>query len=53
MMSALALADLQFWPSTRLDYAGGVFSREEDIYNPANFTKLLEDWQTAKAKVGS
>jgi uncharacterized protein (TIGR02246 family) len=34
---------------TRLDYAGGgLFSREEDIYNLANFVKLLEDWEAAK-----
>lgn len=34
---------------TRLDYAGGgLFSREEDIYNLANFVKLLEGWQAAK-----
>ncbi len=34
---------------TRLDYAGdGLFRREEDIYNLANFVKLLEDWQAAK-----
>jgi hypothetical protein len=39
---------------TRLDYAGnGLFSREEDIYNLANFVKLLEDWQAAKAGAGS
>ena len=35
---------------TRIDYAGnGLWSREEDIYNPANFGKLLTDWQNAKA----
>jgi hypothetical protein len=34
---------------TRLDYAGdGLFSREEDIYNPMNFGKLLKEWQRAK-----
>lgn len=34
---------------TMIDYAGdGLFSREEDIYNPANFGKLLQDWQAAK-----
>lgn len=34
---------------SRIDYAGGgLISREEDIYNPANFGKLLQDWQTAK-----
>jgi uncharacterized protein (TIGR02246 family) len=39
---------------TMLDYAGsGLFSREEDIYNPANFGKLLEDWQAAKDRAGS
>jgi hypothetical protein len=39
---------------TMLDYAGnGLFSREEDIYNPADFAKLLEDWQAAKDGVGS
>jgi hypothetical protein len=39
---------------TMLDYAGsGLFSREEDIYNPANFGKLLEDWQAAKDGAGS
>jgi uncharacterized protein (TIGR02246 family) len=35
---------------TRIDYAGnGQWCREEDIYNPANFGKLLTDWQNAKA----
>ena len=30
---------------TRLDYAGnGLFSREEDIYNPANFGDLITTW---------
>jgi uncharacterized protein (TIGR02246 family) len=39
---------------TRLDYAGGgLFWREEDIYNLANFIKLLEDWQAAKARATS
>jgi hypothetical protein len=34
---------------TLLDYAGnGLFSREEDIYNPANFAKMIKDWQVAK-----
>lgn len=38
---------------TLLDYAGnGRFSREEDIYNPAKFGKLLEDWQAAKDRAG-
>jgi uncharacterized protein (TIGR02246 family) len=33
-----------------IDYAGhGLFSREEDIYNPAHFGTLLTDWQAAKA----
>jgi hypothetical protein len=32
-----------------IDYAGeGLFSTEEDIYNPAHFGTLLTDWQTAK-----
>ncbi len=35
---------------TRIDYAGnGLWSREEDIYNPANFGTLLTDWQNAKS----
>jgi hypothetical protein len=35
---------------TRIDYAGnGQWSREEDIYNPANFGELLTNWQNAKA----
>jgi uncharacterized protein (TIGR02246 family) len=39
---------------TRIDYAGsGLFSREEDVYNLANFVKLLEDWQEAKDRLGS
>jgi SnoaL-like domain len=39
---------------TRLDYAGdGLFSREEDIYNPMNFGKLLKDWQRAKDAVAA
>jgi hypothetical protein len=34
---------------TRINYAGhGQWLREEDIYNPANFGKLLTDWQNAK-----
>lgn len=38
---------------TRLDYAGGgLFSREEDIYNLANFIKLLEDWHASRTNVG-
>ena len=37
-----------------IDYAGnGLFSREEDIYNPANFGALLTDWQAAKDKAAS
>ena len=36
---------------TRLDYAGdGLFRREEDIYNIANFVKLLENWQAVKGR---
>jgi uncharacterized protein (TIGR02246 family) len=35
---------------SRIDYAGdGLFSREEDIYNPANFGTMLEGWLAAKA----
>lgn len=30
------------------DAGGGLFSREEDIYNLANFATLLADWQAAK-----
>lgn len=34
---------------TCLDYAGnGLFSREEDIYNPANFGTMIEAWLTAR-----
>jgi uncharacterized protein (TIGR02246 family) len=34
---------------TMIDYAGsGLFSREEDIYNPGNFLTLLQQWQAAK-----
>jgi len=37
---------------TRIDYAGnGLFSREEDIYNPANFGTMLEGWLAAKTAV--
>jgi hypothetical protein len=37
-----------------IDYAGnGLFSREEDIYNPVNFGNLLADWQAAKDKAAS
>jgi uncharacterized protein (TIGR02246 family) len=33
---------------TRLDYAGnGLFSLEEDIYNPASFGKMIEAWLAA------
>lgn len=36
-----------------IDYAGdGLFSREEDIYNPAHFGTLLTTWQSAKNAVG-
>jgi hypothetical protein len=39
---------------TRIDYAGnGLFSREEDIYNIANFVKLFEKWEAAKDKSAS
>ena len=35
---------------TRIDDAGnGLFSREEDIHNPANFGTMLEGWLAAKA----
>jgi uncharacterized protein (TIGR02246 family) len=35
---------------TRIDYAGnGLWSREEDIYNPAHFGTLLKSWQAARA----
>jgi hypothetical protein len=34
---------------TRIDYAGGgLWSREEDVYNPAHFVTMLTDWQAAK-----
>jgi uncharacterized protein (TIGR02246 family) len=37
---------------TAIDYAGaGLFSREEDIYNPAHFATLIADWEAAKAAV--
>ena len=40
---------IDFAGLTVLEYAGdGLFSREEDIYNPAHFGKLLADWQSAK-----
>lgn len=33
---------------TRLMYAGdGLFSSEEDVYNPASFTPMVEGWLTA------
>ncbi|WP_330254109.1 nuclear transport factor 2 family protein [Nocardia sp. NBC_00565] len=33
---------------TLLDYAGdGLFSREEDIYNPANFATVIQQWLEA------
>lgn len=33
---------------TRLKYAGaGLFSFEEDIYNPANFISLIQRWEAA------
>jgi SnoaL-like domain len=36
-----------------IDYAGdGLFSREEDIYNPAHFGTLLADWRRAKDAAG-
>ena len=36
---------------TRLDYAGGgLFRREEDIYNLTNFVTLIEGWHAAKDK---
>jgi hypothetical protein len=39
---------------TMIDYAGnGLWSREEDIYNPLNFGKLIEQWEAAKAHVDS
>jgi len=37
-----------------LDYAGnGLFAGEEDIYNPANFGKMLAEWQSAKDATGT
>jgi uncharacterized protein (TIGR02246 family) len=37
-----------------INYAGnGLWSREEDIYNPAHFGTLLADWQSAKDAAGS
>jgi limonene-1,2-epoxide hydrolase len=34
---------------TRIDYAGnGLFSREEDIYNPVNFGKMIGEWEAAR-----
>jgi hypothetical protein len=34
---------------TAIDYAGdGLFSREEDVYNPTNFLTMLTAWQAAK-----
>jgi uncharacterized protein (TIGR02246 family) len=39
---------------TMIDDAGdGLFSREEDIYNLANFVTLLKEWQAAKDRVAS
>jgi uncharacterized protein (TIGR02246 family) len=39
---------------TMIDYAGdGLFSREEDIYNIANFVNLFEKWEAAKARSAS
>lgn len=39
---------------TMIDYAGGgLFSREEDIYNPAHFGKMIESWLAAKDRAGS
>jgi uncharacterized protein (TIGR02246 family) len=39
---------------TRLDYAGnGKFSREEDIYNPANFGKVIGAWLSARELASS
>jgi hypothetical protein len=39
---------------TMIDYAGdGLFSREEDIYNIANFVRLFEEWEAAKARSAS
>ena len=38
---------------TLLDYAGGgLWSREEDIYNPARFGPMLERWAAARAAAG-
>ena len=34
---------------TSIDYAGnGLWSREEDIYNPATFVTLITEWQAAR-----
>ncbi|WP_261570156.1 nuclear transport factor 2 family protein [Frankia gtarii] len=39
---------------TMIDYAGdGLFSREEDIYNPEHFGKMIESWQAARDKTSS
>ena len=37
---------------TLLKYAGdGLWSYEEDVYNPAKFTEMLGGWQTRKAEL--
>jgi len=39
---------------TLLDYAGNdQWSREEDIYNPARFGPMIEQWQAAKDSANS
>ncbi|MFF3573785.1 nuclear transport factor 2 family protein [Nocardia jiangxiensis] len=39
---------------TLLDYAGdGLFSREEDIYNPTNFGNLIQQWLEADQRFRS
>jgi len=44
----------QAYNFTLLKYAGnGLWSYEEDIYNPAHFVGMIEAWQSAKDAVSS
>lgn len=39
---------------TRLEYAGGgLFSHEEDMYNPAEFVEMINGWLAARERSGT
>jgi hypothetical protein len=44
----------QAYNFTLLKYAGdGLWSYEEDIYNPSHFMEMIAGWQKVKAELGA